>query len=133
MSAPPFEKQFNSKCKKFYPVCKNLFKVKKYTRDKGCFNLFYCLCVGFRTLLICSMRVGCQIEINQTKFSNRQYLASKAEEKIQKLHFYYFGNFDGNIRRLHEKNLRRIRRVIKNTNQNYLSSLLGNEVPGLDT
>ena len=35
MAAPPLEKQFTSKSKNFYPVCKNLFKVKKiYLRQK---------------------------------------------------------------------------------------------------
>ena len=43
---------------------------------------------------------------------------------------YFFWNFDENMRRTHEKDLPRIRRTIKNTNQNYLSWLLGNEVPG---
>ena len=53
-----------------------------------------------------------------------------AEEKIQKIYFYFFCNFDKNMRRTHEKDPPRIRRAIKNTNQNYLSWLLGNEVPG---
>ena len=38
---------------------------------------------------------------------------SKAEEKIQKLYFYYSGNFDENMRRSHERDPPRIRRVIK--------------------
>ena len=66
MAAPPLEKQFTSKSKNFYPVCKNLFKVKKYTGDKSCFNLFHCLCVGFRTIWEWVAQIG----INQTKFSN---------------------------------------------------------------
>ena len=36
------------------------------------------------------------------------------------------------MRRTHEKGPPGIRRAIKNTNQNYLSKLLGNEVPGRD-
>ena len=59
---------------------------------------------------------------------------SKAEEKIQKFYFYYSGNFDENMRRSHERDPPRIRRVIKkNANQNYLSWLLGNKVPGRGT
>ena len=48
-------------------------------------------------------------------------VTSKAEEKIKKLYFHFFGNFYENMRRLPEKDPPRIRRVIKNTNQNYLS------------
>ena len=37
-------------------------------------------------------------------FNQITLLTTKAEEKIPKLHCYYFGNFDENVRRLHEKN-----------------------------
>ena len=39
-------------------------------------------------------------------------VTSKAEEKIQKLYFYYSGNFDENMRRPHERDPPRIRGVI---------------------
>ena len=48
-------------------------------------------------------------------------VTSNAEEKIQKLYFYFFCNFDENMGKTHEKDPPRIRRAIKNTNQNYLS------------
>ena len=75
------------------------------------------------------MRVSCQIGINQKIFKQRILITSNAEEKIQKLYFYFFCNFDENMRRTHEKDPPRIRRAIKNTNQNYLSWLFGNEIP----
>ena len=40
-------------------------------------------------------------------------VASKAEGQNQKPCFYYFGNFDENMRRPHEKDPPTIRRVIK--------------------
>ena len=48
-------------------------------------------------------------------------VTSNAEEKIQKLYFYFFCNFDENMRRTHEKDPPRIRSAIKSTNQNFLS------------
>ena len=39
-------------------------------------------------------------------------VTSKAEEKIQKLYFYYSGNFDENMRRPLERDPPRIRGVI---------------------
>ena len=69
------------------------------------------------------MRVSCQIGINQKIFKQRILITSNAEEKIQKLYFYFFCNFDVNMRRTHKESN-------ENTNQNYLSWLLGNKVPG---
>ena len=40
-------------------------------------------------------------------------VTSKAEEKIPKLHCYYFGNFHENVGRPHEKNPPTVRRVKK--------------------
>ena len=40
-------------------------------------------------------------------------VASKAEGQNQKLGFYYFDNFDENMRRPHKKDPSTIRRVIK--------------------
>ena len=89
-----------------------------YTRDKGCFDLFYCLYVGFRTLRVFATCV----ELPNSDKSDRIFkqiilVTSKAEERIRKLYFYYSGNFDKNMRRPHGRDPPRIRRVIKNTNQ----------------
>ena len=46
-------------------------------------------------------------------FKQIRLVTSKAGEKIQKLYFYFFGNFDENMRRPPEKDTPRIRRVIK--------------------
>ena len=105
-----------------------------YTQDKGYIDLFYCLCVGFRTLRVFATCVEFPNWDKSDRIFNQIILVtSKEEEKIQKLYFYYSGNCDENMRRPHERDPSRIRRVIKNTNQNYLSWLLGNEVPGQGT
>ena len=110
-------------------------KIKNwYTRDKGCFDLFYCLCVGFRPLGVFATCV----ELPYSEKSDRIFkqiilVTSKGEGKIQKLYFCYSGNFDENMRRPHERNSLRIRSNKKNANQNNLSWLLGNEVPGWGT
>ena len=85
-----------------------------YTRDNGCFDLFYCLCVGFRTL---GVFAACVELPNWDKLDRilQQIIlvTSKAEENIQKLYFYYSGNFDENMRMPHERDPHGIRRVIK--------------------
>ena len=85
-----------------------------YIREKVCFDLFYCLCVGFWTLRVFATCV----ELPNWDKSDRIFkqiilITSKAEEKIQKLCFYYPGNFDENMRRPHERDPPKIRRVIK--------------------
>ena len=85
-----------------------------YTRDNGCFDLFYCLCVDFRTL---GVFATCVELPNWDKpdriFQQIILVTSKAEENIQKLYFYYSGNFDENMRMPHQRDPRRIRRVMK--------------------
>ena len=127
MSAPPFENQVTSKSQnknKKCPVCENLFKVKNiYSRQRllRFIELPFC-----RFLHTAYLKHGSELR-NWDK-SNKIFrqiilVTSNAEEKIQKLYFYFFCNFDENMRRTHKESN-------KNTNQNYLSWLLGNEVPG---
>ena len=93
-----------------------------YTRDKVYFDLFYYLCVGFRTLRVFAASVELPNWDKSDRIVKQIILAtSKAEEKTQKLYFYYSGNFDENMRRPHERNPPKIRRVVRNTNQTYLS------------
>ena len=82
-----------------------------YTRDKGCFDLFYCLYVGFWTLTIFATCMP-NWDDSDRIFKQIILVTSKAEEKIQKLYFYYSGNFDENMRRPHERDPPRIRGVI---------------------
>ena len=82
-----------------------------YTRDKGYFVLFYCLCVGFWTFWIFATCMP-NWDKSDRIFKQIILVTSKAEEKIQKLYFYYSGNFDENMRRPHERDPPRIRRVI---------------------
>ena len=136
MSAPPLENQVTSKSQnktKKCPVCENLFKVKNiYSRQRllRFIELSFC-----RFLHTAYLQHGSELR-NWDK-SNKIFrqiilVTSNAAEKIQKLYFYFFCNFDWNMRRTHEKDLPRIRRAIKSTNQNFLSWLLCNEVPGWD-
>ena len=85
-----------------------------YTRDNGCFDLFYCLCVDFRTLGVFATCVELpNWDKSDRIFQQIIFVTSKAEENIQKLYFYYSGNFDENMRMPHQRDPRRIRRVMK--------------------
>ena len=131
MSAPPLENQLTSKIKKNYPVCENLFKVKNiYSRQRLLRFILLPLCRFSHTAYLQHASELPNWDKSNKIFKQIILVTSNAEEKIQKLYFYFFCNFDENMRRTHEKDPPRIRRAIKNTNQNYLSWLLGNEVPG---
>ena len=74
-----------------------------YSRQR-LFDLFYCLCVSFRTLRV----LATCTELPNWDKSDRIFkqiilVTSKAEKKIQKLCSYYSGNFDENMRRPHER------------------------------
>ena len=131
------ENQFTRKSKKNYPVCKNLFKVKNiYSRQRLLQFILLPLCALCRFSHAAYLQHASELpnwDKSDKIFKQIILVTSKAEEKIQKLYFYFFCNFDENMRRPPEKDPPRIRKVIKNTNQNYLSWLLGNGVPGKGT
>ena len=114
-------------------MCENLFKFKNiYSRQRLLRFILLPLCRFSHT-----KHLQHASELSNWNKSNKIFkqiilVTSNAEEKIQKLYFYFFCNFDKNMRRTHEKDPPRTRRAIQNTNQNYLSWLLGNEVPGRD-
>ena len=127
MSAPPLENQVTSKSKKKKkcPVCKKrkLVQSQKYILERKRLDRF--LQLPFcRFLHTAYLQHGSELR-NWDK-SNKIFrqiilVTSNAEGKIQKLYFYFFCNFDENMRRTHEKDPPRIRRAIKSTNQNFLS------------
>ena len=112
-------------------MCENLFKVKNiYSRQRLLRFILLPLCRFSHTVNLQDANELPNWDKSNKIFKQIILVTSNAEEKIQKLYFYFFCNFDENMRRTHEKDPPRIRRAIKNTNQNYLSWLLGNEVPG---
>ena len=112
-------------------MCENLCKVKNiYSRQRLLRFILLPLCRFSHTTYLQHASELPNWDKSNKIFKQIILLTSNAEEKIQKLYFYFFCNFDENMRRTHEKDPPRIRRAIKNTNQNYLSWLLGNEVPG---
>ena len=108
-----------------------MFKVKNiYSRQRLLRFILLPLCRFSHTAYLQYASVLPNWDESNKTFKQITLVTSNAEEKIQKLYFYVVWNFDENMRRTHEKDLPRIRRAIKKTNQNYLSWLLGNEVPG---
>ena len=111
-------------------MCKNLFKVKNiYSRQRLLRFILLPLCRFSHTAYLQHASELPNWDKSNKIFKQIILVTLNAEEKIQKIYFYFFCNFDKNMRRTHEKDPPRIRRAIKNTNQNYLSWLFGNEIP----
>ena len=105
-------------------MCENLCKVKNiYSRQRLLRFILLPLCRFSHTTYLQHASELPNWDKSNKIFKQIILLTSNAEEKIQKLYFYFFCNFDENMRRTHKESN-------KNTNQNYLSWLLGNKVPG---
>ena len=95
-------------------MCENLFKVKNiYSRQRLLRFILLPLCRFSYTVNLQHATELPNWDKSNKIFKQIVLVTSNAEEKIQKLYFYFFCNFDENTRRTHEKDPPRIRRAIK--------------------
>ena len=95
-------------------MCENLFKVKNiYSRQRLLRFILLPLCRFSHTVNLQDANELPNWDKSNKIFKQIILVTSNAEEKFQKLYFYFFCNFDENMRRTHEKDPPRLRRVIK--------------------
>ena len=92
-------------------MCENLFKVKNiYSRQRLLRFILLPLCRFSHTAYLQHASELRNWDKSNKIFKQIKLVTSNAEEKIQKICFYFFCNFDENMRRTHEKDPPRIRR-----------------------
>ena len=92
-------------------MCENLFKVKNiYSRQRLLRSILLPLCRFSYTAYLQHASELRNWDKSNKIFKQIKLVTSNAEEKIQKIYFYFFCNFDENMRRTHEKDPARIRR-----------------------